>query len=125
MTAMRANIEPPGVATGGSRIPWRLAAQKKRRVVGLPVVRKIDRFRNIIRPAFQARPFQGMGVARTAENQFLATNHNPDVASFERGVTIYNQQVRAHNHHSDFGNPALSLTTPTSTARPDHVQKIR
>jgi hypothetical protein len=63
-------------------------AQKKRHVVvGLPVVRKIDRFRNTIRLAFQACPFQGMGVARTADNHLLAANYNHDVANPRSRIT--------------------------------------
>src|SRR5258708_3503816 len=63
-------------------------AQKKRHVVvGLPVVRKIERFRNTIRLAFQACPFQDMGVARTADNHLLAANYNHDVANPRSRIT--------------------------------------
>jgi hypothetical protein len=58
-----------------------ICAQKKRHVAGLVVVRKIDWFRNFIRLAFQASPFQGVGIARTADNHLLAANNNHDVAN--------------------------------------------
>jgi hypothetical protein len=58
-----------------------ICAQKKRLVAGLVVVRKIDWFRNFIRLAFQASPFQGVGIARTADYHLLAANNNHDVAN--------------------------------------------
>jgi hypothetical protein len=49
--------------------------------------RKFGRwFRNFIRIAFQARPFQGFGIARTADNHLPVANHN-DVANLGSQMT--------------------------------------
>jgi hypothetical protein len=88
-------IKTPLAAVGKSsdRCPRSVSisirAQKKRHVVvGFPVVQKIDRYRNIIRLAFQACPLQGMGVARTADNHHLAANFNHDVANPRSRITL-------------------------------------
>jgi len=84
--APRAAVGKSSVRSGSVSISIR--AQKKRHVVvGFPVVRKIDRFRNTMRLAFQACPFQGMGVARTADNHLLAANFNHDVANPRSRIT--------------------------------------
>src|SRR5258707_6514514 len=87
--AIKAPLAAVGKSSDRSRsVSISIWAQKKRHVVvGLPVVRKIDRFRNTIRLAFQACPFQGMGVARTADNHLLAANYNHDVANPRSRIT--------------------------------------
>src|SRR5258708_1486549 len=86
-------------------------AQKKRHViVGLPVVRKIDRFRNTIRLAFQARPFHRLRVARTADNHLLAANNNHDVANPGSRITSDGNRRRSEPLGHDLSSRSNRVT---------------
>src|SRR5260370_16447831 len=62
--------------------------QKKRHVVSFLIVRKVSvRFRNVVRLAFQARPFHRMKIGGAANDNFPAPDHHPSTPNPQTPLT--------------------------------------
>jgi hypothetical protein len=83
--------------------------QKKRHVVSFLIVRKVSvRFRNVVRLAFQARPFHRMKTGGAADDHFPAADHNHDVANPGSRITSDGNRRR----REPLGHDLSSRTTP-------------
>ncbi len=96
--------------------------QKKRHVVSFLIVRKVSvRFRNVVRLAFQARPFHRLKIGGAADDHFPAADHNHDVANPGSRITSDGNRRR----REPLGHDLSSRTTPEGSPHPQVKVRLR